>query len=88
VHENKEPGLCADTALVVQVSLIGCGDDIAKLRDRNLAPYSVFPEFGFTERLAWSKIVKEEHDIPLMSFLLPWTQGMILTQTLFCGQPL
>ena len=65
LNEDKEIALCASAAAVLQFSIIGRSDDVAKFRAADIAPYSAFPEFGITGRLPWSKNVSKERDAPV-----------------------
>ncbi len=61
---NRELGLVGAAASTFQLSMIGRQDDIAKFREADLQPYSLYPNYGVVGRLPWSKNVTEERDAP------------------------
>ena len=39
-------------------------DDTSKFREADLKPYTLYPNYGFTAHLCWSKNVTDERDAP------------------------
>jgi hypothetical protein len=56
--------LCAAAFIPLQFSMIGRVDDTSKFHEADLKPYTLYPNYGVTARLCWSKNVTDERDVP------------------------
>ena len=56
--------LCAAAFFPLQFSMIGQVDDYSKFCEADLKPYAIYPNYGVTARLCWSKNVTDERDAP------------------------